>query len=123
MASLRGSVGGPAYRRLIMSSRLNLQPPAAYVSDGSWPDGRVAGPRVVLYARAFAQAVARAIGDRTIRDVARTAEISHTTLLAVLHGKRWPDMVTIAKLEESLQQNLWPGPLLRSEGERSANGR
>ncbi len=105
-----------------MANRLHLRPPATYVSAGFWPDGPVAGPRVVLYARAFAQAVGRAIGDRTIRDVARGAEISHTTLLAVLHGERWPDMVTIAKLEESLQQDLWPGPLLRADFSRSANG-
>lgn len=98
-----------------MSTRLSLQPPASYVSNGVWPSGSVVGPRVVLYARAFAQALARAMADRTVREVARHAELSHTTLLAVLHGERWPDMVTIAKLEESLQADLWPGPLLRRD--------
>ncbi len=96
-----------------MSTRLSLRAPAAYMARGSWPDGAVSGPRVVLYAQAFAQAVAEAIGHRTVRDVAREAEISHTTLLAVLHGERWPDMVTIAKLEEALRADLWPGPRLR----------
>ena len=99
-----------------MSTRLGLRPPAEYLARGRWPSGAVAGPRVVLYAQAFAQAVIEAIGDRTVRDVARQAEMSHTTLLAVLHGERWPDMVTIAKLEESLQADLWPGARLRGAG-------
>ncbi len=96
-----------------MSTRLGLRAPAAYSTGGVWPHGPVSGPRVVLYAQAFAKAVADAVGERTVRDVARQAEISHTTLLAVLHGERWPDMVTIAKLEESLRAELWPGPRLR----------
>ncbi len=79
--------------------------------------GRVDGPRLVLYAQGFALAVEAAIGDRTLREVARQAEISHTTLSAVLHGQRWPDMITIAKLEETFERALWPGPQIR----RSAN--
>ncbi len=100
-----------------MSTRLSLRAPATYSAGDAWPHGAVSGPRVVLYAQAFAKAVSVAIGDRTVRDVARQAEISHTTLLAVLHGERWPDMVTIAKLEESLQADLWPGPRLRASAD------
>ena len=96
-----------------MSTRLNLNSPASYTSMGDWPRGAVDGPRVVLYAQAFAQALQEAVGSRSIRDVARAADLSHTTLLAVLHGERWPDMVTIAKLEETLQVELWPGPEIR----------
>ncbi len=96
-----------------MSSRPNLRQPASYVPGGDWKVGPVDGPRLVLYAQAFAAAVEAAIGDRTLRDVARQAEISHTTLLAVLHGQRWPDMITIAKLEETFQRSLWPGPEVR----------
>ncbi len=97
-----------------MSSRPNLREPASYVASGDWKLGRVDGPRLVLYAQGFAVAVEAAIGDRTLREVARQAEISHTTLVAVLHGQRWPDMVTIAKLEETFQRALWPGPQIRS---------
>ncbi len=96
-----------------MASRLNLRPPASYVSKGDWKVGRVDGPRLVLYAQAFATAVEAAVGDRSLRDVGRQAGISHTTLLAVLHGERWPDMITIAKLEEAFQVSLWPGPAVR----------
>ncbi len=96
-----------------MSNRPNLREPASYVASGDWKLGRVAGPRLVLYAQGFAVAVEAAIGGRTLREVARQAEISHTTLLAVLHGQRWPDMITIAKLEETFQRSLWPGPEIR----------
>jgi transcriptional regulator with XRE-family HTH domain len=96
-----------------MSSRPSLREPASYVARGDWKSGRVDGPRLVLYAQAFAVAVEAAVGERSLRDVARQADISHTTLLAVLHGQRWPDMVTIAKLEEAFARDLWPGALVR----------
>jgi len=96
-----------------MSSRPNLRQPASYVRRGDWKVGEIEGPRLVLYAQAFAAAVEAAIGERTLRDVAREADLSHTTLLAVLHGQRWPDMVTIAKLEETFARDLWPGPNIR----------
>lgn len=96
-----------------MSARPNLRAPASYVSRGDWKHGAVSGPRLVLYAQAFAVAVDVAIGGRSLREVAREADLSHTTLLAVLHGQRWPDMITIAKLEEALDLPLWPGPEIR----------
>lgn len=106
-----------------MSTRPNLRAPASYISSGSWPTGAVAGPRVVLYARAFARAVQDAMADRPVREVARQAGLSHTTLLAVLHGERWPDMITIAKLEESLRADLWPGPELRRPKEPASDAK
>lgn len=99
-----------------MSSRPHLRHPASYVARGDWKSARVDGPRLVLYAQAFALAVEDAVGDRTLRDVARQADLSHTTLLALLHGQRWPDMVTIAKLEEAFDRPLWPGPEVRRRG-------
>ncbi len=93
-----------------------LRPPAAYVEAGEWPAARLSGPRLVLYAQEFAFRLEAAINNRSVREVARLAGISHSTLLAVLGGERWPDMVTIAKLEEALEADLWPGVFLRSGG-------
>jgi DNA-binding phage protein len=91
----------------------HLRRPLDYVVHGEWPTAQLSGPGVVMYAQLFAQKLQLAIGTRGVRDVARGAALSHSTLLAVLHGERWPDMVTVAKLEESLNVNLWPGPEVR----------
>src|SRR5436190_14007978 len=96
-----------------MTGVRGLRRPASYMASGGWPHGRVEGPRIVRYAQGFALRLEEAIGDRPLRDVARSAELSHSTLLAILRGDRWPDMVTIAKLEEALRSDLWPGPEIR----------
>jgi transcriptional regulator with XRE-family HTH domain len=93
----------------------NLNAPAAYVAAGAWPYARLSGPRIAVYAQLFARRVAAAIDGRTLREVARAAGISHSTLLAVILGQRWPDMVTIARLEDSLETELWPGVEARLE--------
>ncbi len=66
-----------------------------------------------MYAQLFARRLEQAVGDRPLREVARAAGLSHSTLLAVMRGHRWPDMVTIAKLEQALDVDLWPGRDLR----------
>jgi len=75
-----------------------------------WPDS---GSTDVVgeVARQFAVNVQAAIGDRSVRAVARDAGLDHTTLLAVLHGRSWPDLATVARLESGLGVDLWPGRL------------
>lgn len=51
----------------------------------------------------------REIGERSIRSVAETAGMDHATLLGLLRGRSWPDLVTIARLERGLGADLWPG--------------
>ncbi len=91
-----------------------LRPPAEYLVSGVWPTGKLSGPVAAEYARRFCLRLDQAIGERPIREVARVADISHTTVLAVLAGARWPDMATVAKLEVALSTDLWPGPDPRS---------
>lgn len=73
---------------------------------GEWPHGRTQGPAEV------AQQIARALQDgleqRSVRQAARDADLQHTTVLALLNGQRWPDFVTLVKLEDALQVPLWP---------------
>jgi lambda repressor-like predicted transcriptional regulator len=96
-----------------MAGDRKVGPPASYVVAGVWPNSRLSGPRIVSYAQQFAARLESAIAGRSLRDVARAAGLSHTTLLAVLAGDRWPDMVTIAKLEDALGADLWPGQDIR----------
>lgn len=102
-----------------MSGPRGVGPPASYVVAGAWPHGAVSGPAIVEYARLFALRLSQETSNRPIRDVARLAELSHSTLLAILHGQRWPDMATIAKLEDALDMDLWPGPEVRQHRRRS----
>ena len=82
-------------------------PPRFYAT--AWPDGEVDGPVVAQVARAFVLKLRVAMGDRGVRDVARAADLDHTTLMAILAGEAWPDLATIAKLEATLEADLWPG--------------
>ncbi|MGG7507553.1 hypothetical protein [Plantibacter sp. YIM 135249] len=60
-------------------------------------------------ARQLAKNVQAAIGDRSVRSVAKDTGVDHTTILAILGGRVWPDLYTIAKLELGLGADLWPG--------------
>ncbi len=83
-------------------------PPRSFITSGEWPDGVVEGPAPVLYAVEVSRRLTAAIDGRSLRDVAAEADLDHTTLWAVLRGERWPDLVTIAKLETSLGVRIWP---------------
>jgi lambda repressor-like predicted transcriptional regulator len=109
----RKLVGARLYGGDMTPRQVGLRAPSAYVVTGTWPNARLGGPYYVRYAQVFARRLILAVGERSLRGVAREAGLSHSTLLAVVHGDRWPDMVTIAKLEETLDADLWPGQELR----------
>ena len=56
----------------------------------------------------FARRLRLAIGDRTLRSVAREAGISHPTLHRLLRAQVMPDVQTIIRLERVLDVQLWP---------------
>lgn len=62
-------------------------------------------------ARQLAVRVRTAIGDRSIRAVAREAGLDEGTIRRTLSGDTWPDIRTIALLESALGVPLYPGPL------------
>jgi transcriptional regulator with XRE-family HTH domain len=63
----------------------------------------------VEVARLFAIALKNATDASSVRSVADAAGLNHATLLAIIKGRVWPDMLTIAKLENALEVDLWPG--------------
>ena len=73
---------------------------------GAWPNGRAEGPAAV--AQELARGLQARLTARSVREVARAADLQHATVLALLHGQRWPDFVTIVKLEDALGTDLWP---------------
>ena len=73
-----------------------------------WPDTRTDDP-VGEVARQFALNLRAAIGDRSLRAAAEAAAMDHSTIQAILQGRTWPDLYTVAKLEQGLDTDLWPG--------------
>lgn len=91
-----------------MARRGITGPPNSYLVSGVWPDGEVVGPTPARYAAEVGRRLQAAVGGRPLREIAELADLDHTTLWAVLRGDRWPDLVTLAKLEEALDLRLWP---------------
>lgn len=60
-------------------------------------------------ARRFALNLRDAIGDRSLRAASEATGVDHTTIQAILQGRTWPDLYTLAKLEQGLDADLWPG--------------
>jgi len=72
-----------------------------------WPTMPSDDP-VAEVARQLALNLERAIGGRSVREVARITGVDRATVGAVLNGLSWPDIVTLAKLESGLDASLWP---------------
>jgi transcriptional regulator with XRE-family HTH domain len=73
-----------------------------------WPTVPSDDP-VAEVARQLAVNLRVAMGERSVREIARITEVDRATIGAVLNGKSWPDIVTLTKLERGLGQQLWPG--------------
>lgn len=87
-----------------------LDPPRDYVED--WPNG-VIGPDVpvaVAYMQRIVVAAEQAMEEQglTRRAVADMTNLDRSTLRLMLNGYKWPDMVTILKLEQALGTTVWP---------------
>lgn len=100
---------GGAYGGGVMPTRRGVTgSPRDQLVAGEWPNGDASGPAEVAQELARALTAALARQGRSVRQVARDADLQHTTVLALLHGERWPDFVTVVKLEEALGEGLWP---------------
>lgn len=73
----------------------------------SWPDAP-SRDSAGETARQFALNLGAAIGDRSVRSVARDAGIDEGTIRNVLSGRAWPDLHTIIRLESALGCNVYP---------------
>ncbi|PWB97818.1 helix-turn-helix domain-containing protein [Salinibacterium hongtaonis] len=73
-----------------------------------WPDVESIEP-IGEVARLFALNLRGAIGSKSLREAAAATGVDHSTILAILQGRAWPDLFTLAKLEHGLQADLWPG--------------
>ena len=72
----------------------------------NWPDEPSADPSGEA-ARRFALNLRAAIGERSVRGVARDVGLDEGTIRKILSGESWPDLRTIWKLESALEAHLY----------------
>ncbi|MFJ2367886.1 MULTISPECIES: helix-turn-helix domain-containing protein [unclassified Microbacterium] len=89
-----------------MSERVPRKPPAALVDQ--WPDTPTSDPAGEAVRR-FVVNLREALGDRSVRAVARDAGLDERTIRHVMAGSVWPDLLTVSRLEHVLGVNLYPG--------------
>lgn len=98
--------------------------PCQYVASGTWPNGRLdpAAPVSARYAQAFALRLGEALTGKglSLRAVEREAGVNRLTVDRVLAGQVLPDFGAIARLEEWLDVELWPGPEVRARKRQRA---
>lgn len=103
-----------AWDDLGMPRSSNDQVPRHYVVDGSWPHAALASdaPVSAHYGQAFARNLERAMAStgHTLRTLADSTGVTHSTVSRVLNGKVMPDLGTLARLEAAFGFQLWPGP-------------
>ncbi|MFE4801174.1 multiprotein-bridging factor 1 family protein [Streptomyces sp. NPDC056708] len=47
----------------------------------------------------------------SLRGLAQTASVAHSTVARVINGDVLPDIGTLTRLEDALDRQLWPGPI------------
>lgn len=62
----------------------------------------------VRYAQLLARNLNRALERVSVDDLADDTGVDRTTIWALRTGRRWPDLVTISRLEWGLHTRLWP---------------
>lgn len=96
---------------LCVPQRRGLEgPPSQFLADGQWPDGPLdaEAPVVAHYAAEISRRLLAALEGHEQKAVAEDADLARSTLNDIVTGRRWPDVVTIAKLEHFLKERLWP---------------
>jgi plasmid maintenance system antidote protein VapI len=73
---------------------------------GEWPGGLSTDPAVSA-ARHFSTNLAQAVAGMSLREAARVSGVAHTTIKAIIDGRVWGDIYTLAQLEAAF------GPLWR----------
>lgn len=98
--------------------------PCEYVARGEWPTGNLepTAPASARYAQAFVLRLQESLSERglSLRAVEREAGVNRLTVDRVLTGQVLPDFGAVARLEEWLGRDLWPGPEMRARKNQRA---
>lgn len=95
--------------RFCIPKRQNTKPrPLDYVVRGEWPNAELHTFAPALFAQSFARRLEEAMGGQSLREAARRCDLDPMTVRALLRGERFPDSVSITKLELAYRKLLWP---------------
>lgn len=72
-----------------------------------WPDGE-AIDETTEKVRALAVNLREAMGSLSLREVGDRTGVNHAAVRAILEGRVWADVRTLARLEVGLGVSLWP---------------
>lgn len=86
-------------------ARVRRQRPVELVAG--WPKEPAADAPVEV-ARHLSVRLRRAMDGRSAREIGRLTNVDYTTVIAILNGTTWPDLMTLARLEAGLRADLWP---------------
>ncbi|MFJ7629767.1 helix-turn-helix domain-containing protein [Streptomyces sp. NPDC097595] len=84
--------------------------PRDYVVAGEWPYAVMDNVRQAQVGQALARALSEAMGRRGLsaNALATASDVNRQVISNILAGTVWPDMFTLASLEEALDEMLWP---------------
>ncbi len=70
------------------------------VAAGDWPEGALAADPATRYVQLMARGMARHLATVSLRSFSRAAGVSAMTVTAIRDGDRYPDLRTLARLEQ-----------------------
>lgn len=84
--------------------------PRDYAVSGDWPYALMDSVRQAQVGQAVAQALTEAMERRDLsaNALATASGVNRQVISNILAGTVWPDMFTLASLEETLDEMLWP---------------
>lgn len=84
------------------------QRPCDTVPAGTWPDGPLSEDAAVRYVQLIARALHAHLTTTSLRAFSRAAAMSPTTVVAIRDGTRYPDVLSLARLELAAGTPLIP---------------
>ncbi|WP_407838737.1 helix-turn-helix domain-containing protein [Streptomyces sp. DSM 116496] len=84
--------------------------PSEYVIHGSWPNAVIESRRAAQIAQTVSRRLAEAMTRQGLsaNALAKASGVNRQVIANILAGQVWIDTVTLADLEEVLDEMLWP---------------
>ena len=100
-----------------MPGRRKRESPLEWADPTYWPEGNIkqGAPPSAALAKAIALRLSKKLNYKSkarsqrtsARQTARRAGLSPRTITNIIEGTNWPDIDTIARLENALDMDLW----------------